>query len=140
MLTESADRFLDALEIWAARQPAILAVAVIGSHARGTARPDSDVDVIAIVDDPTQYLKTSTWLEHFGNVRSVSDEDWGSVQSKRVHYADGVEVEFGITDRKWAGTGPVDPGTRRVISDGIRVLYDPEGMLGSLLMVCLPKL
>jgi hypothetical protein len=41
---------------------------------------------------------------------------------------------------KWAGTGPVDPGTRRVISDGIRILYDPEGMLGSLLMVCLPEL
>lgn len=32
----------------------------------------------------------------------------------------------------WAATDPVDDGTRRVITDGHRVLYDPHGALAAL--------
>jgi uncharacterized protein len=134
-MTGPIDHFLDALMKWAVEERGILAVAAVGSHARRTARPDSDVDVIVIVDDPAKYLKTSTaWIERFGPVLSVSDEDWGLVQSKRVQYADRTEVEFGFTIRRWASINPVDPGTMEVVSDGIRVLYDRETLLKSLLM------
>jgi uncharacterized protein len=125
--------FLDVLKTWAAKQPDILAVAIVGSHARGMARPDSDIDVIVIVDDPVRYLETSAWLECFGQLRSISNEDWGLLQSRRVHYVDGTEVEFGITVRSWASTDPVDPGTRDVVSDGMRILHDQETLLQSLL-------
>ena len=97
------------------------------------ARPDSDLDIIAIVEDPMQYLKTSAWLERFGQVLSISREDWGGLQSRRVHYADGTEVEFGITVRSWASTDPIDPGTQQVVSNGMQILYDPETLLQSLL-------
>lgn len=129
----SIDPFLDALKTWAVKQPDILALAIVGSHARGMTRPDSDIDIIAIVDDPVHYLKTSAWLERFGQVRSISHEDWGLLQSRRVHYADGTEVEFGITVRSWASTDPLDPGTTEVVSDGMRILYDRETLLQSLL-------
>jgi predicted nucleotidyltransferase len=132
-MTESIETFVIALEEWAAQQPGILAVAIVGSHARGTARQDSDVDVIAIVDDLELYLKTSEWLDHFGRVRSISDENWGLLRSKRVRYAGGMEVEFGITVRKWAATDPVDPGTQEVVAGGMRVLYDPEALLESVI-------
>ncbi len=131
-MTESVDGFLETLNVWAAREPGILAAALVGSHARGTARSESDIDVIIVVDDPASYLQTPQWLEHFGDIRSVSIEDWGLVQSRRVQYADGMEVEFGITVRQWAGTDPIDEGTRQVVSNGMRVLYDPEGLLESL--------
>lgn len=97
------------------------------------ARPDSDIDIIAIVADPALYLKTSAWLERFGHVLSISHEDWGLLQSIRVHYAHGMEVEFGITVRSWGSTDPVDPGTRDVVSGGMRILYERETLLQSLL-------
>lgn len=84
--------FLNVLKTWAATQPDIVAVAIVGSHARGMARPDSDIDVIVIVDDPARYLEMSAWLECFGNLRSVSNENWGLLQSRRAHYVDGMEV------------------------------------------------
>ncbi len=36
----------------------------------------------------------------------------------------------------WAGTEPVDPGTRRVVTDGVRVLHDPEQLLADLVRAC----
>jgi len=97
------------------------------------ARSDSDIDVIVIVDDPVPYLGTSAWLESFGHVHSIANEDWGLLQSRRVYYIHGMEVEFGITVRSWAGTEPVNPGTKEVVSGGMRILYDRETLLQSLL-------
>jgi N-acetylglutamate synthase-like GNAT family acetyltransferase len=129
----SISPFLDVLKTWAARQPDVLAVAIVGSHARGVARPDSDIDVIMVVDDPVRYLETSVWLECFGRLGAISNEEWGLLQSRRVHYVDGTEVEFGITVRSWASTDPVDPGTKEVVSDGMLILHDRETLLQSLL-------
>ena len=124
--------FLNLLKTWAAKQSDIVAVAIVGSRARGMARPDSDIDVI--VDDPVRYLETSVWLECFGRLRAISNEDWGLLQSRRVHYTDGTEVEFGITVRSWASTDPVDPGTKQVVSDGMSILHDREMLLHSLIV------
>jgi predicted nucleotidyltransferase len=38
--------FLDRVTDWSAHQPTIAAVALVGSHARSEARPDSDIDVV----------------------------------------------------------------------------------------------
>ena len=133
-MTEGIEVLASALRVWAAQQPGILAIAIVGSHARGVARPDSDVDVIAIVDEPELYLKSPAWVERFGGVRRISKEDWGLVQSIRVHYAGGTEVEFGITVREWAGIDPLDPGTEKVVSNGMRLLYDPHALLEPLLL------
>ncbi len=98
-----------------------------------TATPASDVDLVIIVNDPQRSLANNQWLQHFGEVLRTSDEDWGEVQSKRVFYANGLEVEFGITARKWASTAPVDPGTKKVVEHGVRILLDRNGILDSLL-------
>ena len=134
-MSERVEAFLDDLKTWAAQQPDVPAIAIVGSHVRGAARPDSDVDVILIVDEPACYLNESAWMKRFGQVLSVSHEDWGLVQSIRVHYADGMEVEFGITVRKWASTDPIDHGTKEVVSKGMRLLYDRDTLLESLMAV-----
>ena len=41
----------------------------------------------------------------------------------------GLEVEVGIAAPSWAATDPVDPGTRRVVEEGMRIIYDPEELL-----------
>jgi hypothetical protein len=56
----------------------------------------------------------------------------GAVQSKRVFYKGGLQVEFGITTNEWAETRPVDPGTGEVVRGGMKILYDKSGVLGTL--------
>lgn len=122
---------IEAVREWAQQRADMLAVAIVGSHARGTATPESDLDVMLLTSDVAPYLDETSWASRFGDVGTAVEEDWGAVTSLRVHYGDGVEVEFGFTTATWAGL-PVDDGTRRVVADGMQVLWDPHGLLGRL--------
>ncbi len=105
------ERILAAVVAWAAARPDIEAVALVGSWARGTARPDSDVDRVLVVADPAIYETDDAWLADFGAVRRIEREDWGLVQSRRAFFDSGPEVEFGLTTRRWIAIDPVDAGT-----------------------------
>jgi uncharacterized protein len=121
--------FLNALTEWAAEESDILAVAVVGSYARGAAKVDSDVDIVLVVADPGKYFLNVDWMKRFGDICSFRDEDWGRLRSRRVHYASGLEVDFGFTVAAWAGADPVDRGTRKVVADGLLCIYDSLGVL-----------
>ena len=58
-------------------------------------------------------------------------DDYGKVTSVRVWYADGLEVEYGITAEDWAAL-PLDEGTRAVISNGMKVLFEQGDTLSRL--------
>jgi GrpB-like predicted nucleotidyltransferase (UPF0157 family)/ribosomal protein S18 acetylase RimI-like enzyme/predicted nucleotidyltransferase len=128
----AATRFLRLFTEWAAAQPDIQAVALVGSHARRSARPTSDIDLVILASEPERFLADTTWVETFGTPVSASREDYGNVTSLRVRYQDAVEVEFGFTTVRWADV-PVDPGTRDVISAGMRVLVERGPILSRLL-------
>jgi predicted nucleotidyltransferase len=131
-LMQTAEAFIEAIAHWAAGREDIEAAALVGSWARGTARPDSDVDIVILTTQPEAYLGDQAWLHTFGEVESVSLEDWGLVQARRVFYAGGLEAEIGITTRAWARTDPVDAGTGLVLRGGIRALADRHGLLRAL--------
>jgi hypothetical protein len=128
-----APAFIAQFAEWAANHPAVRAAVLVGSWARGAAHAGSDIDLILIVSDPADFLQGDAWFNTFGMVEDVMHEDWGRVQSLRVYYQGGLEVEFGITTAEWAGTSPVDAGTARVVHDGLRILVDPDGLLADLL-------
>lgn len=119
---------ISAVASWAEEVEEILAVALCGSHARGTARPDSDVDLVLICTNRERLLLDFSWTRIFGPVLSVALEPYGLVESVRVTYENGPEVEFGITTVDWVAL-PVDEGTAGVMRDGLRVIYDPSGRL-----------
>lgn len=123
------ERFLEAAINWAKKREDIQAMAVVGSYARGTARSDSDVDLVIIAKDRLRYLNQTDWLNKFGLVRTTNREDWGLLQALRTIYSDGLEVEFGFCGEEWARIDPVDEGTRQVIVDGMKILFDPMGIL-----------
>ena len=121
------DRFLENVSSWSQSTDHIVATAICGSHASGKARIDSDVDLIIISDDRLKLINETSWLAQFGNVGSIQLEEYGLVRSLRVHYADGLEVEFGIASRDWCSP-PIDLGTAQVINDGLCSIHDPEDM------------
>jgi len=127
-LVDSVNPFLDEFTAWAAAQSDIVAVALVGSYARNAATETSDIDLVLIASQPGRYLQDVAWTRQFGQVRQHQVEDYGKVTSIRVWYADGREVEYGITDEGWAAL-PLDEGTHRVISDGMRVLFERTPIL-----------
>jgi hypothetical protein len=83
-----------------------------------------------ITNNPDRYLKNTQWVERFGSVVKQQREDYGKVISLRVWYANGHEVEYGITTLAWVQP-PLDEGTRRVIKDGMKILFEREALLSS---------
>lgn len=128
MTRNEINSFLHAVTEWASHQADIQALALIGSYARNVAKETSDVDLVLIATDPNTYLNDSTWIQQFGNVKEQQIEDYGLLISIRVFYKESLEVEYGITDERWSAT-PLDPRTRRVIDDGMRVLFERGNIL-----------
>ena len=122
------NQFLNEFTDWASAQSDIRAVALVGSYARNAATPTSDIDLVVIVTRPDNYMRDLEWTRRFGTVLRHQVEDYGKLVSVRVWYADGREVEYGITVESWAAL-PLDEGTRRVLSDRMRVLFEREPLL-----------
>jgi predicted nucleotidyltransferase len=116
---------------WANQREDVAGLLLVGSHARGGAKPDSDIDILLLVDEPEPYVSNQEWVQNFGSVTQAKAEDWGAVTSLRVFYRTGAEVEFGLTRPRWAER-PFDEGTAKVLLDGFRVLYDPRDLLKDL--------
>ena len=76
MGTEQAvSDFLDRMMNSAAHQPTIAAVALVGSHARGEARPDADIDLVLLCEEPHAFLAHTSWIHHFGAVERCHTEE-----------------------------------------------------------------
>jgi predicted nucleotidyltransferase len=126
----SVKSFLLRVVEWAKNEPGLLALALVGSHARGEAVAESDVDLILLFTNPEAYLKTREWVHEFGKPVEIIKEDWGKVTSLRVTYANGLEVEYGLSGFEW-GSDPKDEGDAQVIRDGLIVLYEKNEHLSS---------
>ena len=124
-----ADELMEKVADWAQRDDRVIAAGVCGSHARGDARTDSDIDFCIVSADPGSLLEDRSWLTVFGSDARVAGpvEDYNLVQSIRVFYG-ATEAEFGVADQAWVDP-PIDRETAGVINDGLRILYDPEGRL-----------
>ncbi|MEL6820382.1 MAG: nucleotidyltransferase domain-containing protein [Calditrichota bacterium] len=116
--------FINTVKSWAEGSSNICGLAVVGSYARGTHREESDIDLIVVCVGRDGLLGCQDWIELFGKVKSSRLEDYGANQSLRVFYKNDIEVEFGLVFQNWLRI-PLDTGTRRVLTDGAKILYDP---------------
>ena len=124
----TAAELVRAVTSWATMRLDVRCVALVGSHARGSARPDSDVDFVIVCETPAQYVQDVSWAGRFGIAHTVSVEDWGRLHAVRVFYSGGLEAEFGFTSLEWVAL-PLDEGTVEVLEDGAMVLVDRDGDL-----------
>lgn len=88
-----------------------------------------------MLTDTYTYADPEVWTQLLDG-QSIRQQQWGPLREVRVRRPSGFEVEMGIVPVSWADTDPVDAGTYRVINDGHRVVYDPDGALAALSAAC----
>lgn len=119
------DGLIDRVKLFAVRTSHLESVLIVGSYARGTNRKDSDLDLVFVTRDKAGMVADQSFAEQFGPVARRQTEYYGACTSVRVWYRDGKEVEFGIVEPSWISK-PLDEGTRKVLSDGYRVVLDKK--------------
>jgi uncharacterized protein len=139
MDNQRAEKIIEIVLPWARAQPTICAVALVGSHARGTAGAGSDIDFVILTTDPDFFRRNTGWIDAIGweacgvSPASWEDEEYGKLWSRRIWLEPGHhELEMGFAPPSWADVNPLDPGTRQVVADGCRVLHDQKGLLALL--------
>jgi predicted nucleotidyltransferase len=120
--------FIEDFMRWATKRKDIRAAALVGSYAREELEKDSDLDLVIIVESPQQYITNTEWARVFGKPITKKVEEYGALTSLRVWYESGLEIEYGFTTREWIQS-PLDQGTKQVIDDGLRVLFEKEVLL-----------
>ena len=122
---QRARLLLQAVKAWAERQPDIVAVALFGSWAAGTARPDSDIDVLIIAHDAAGYFAWQDWLSDLGKPGDRAQEFLSGLSVLRVWYSDGPEAEFVFAPP----AALEDPAVLGLLSGPHAAIHDPAGLL-----------
>lgn len=126
---------MTAVTEWASRQPDVSALALVGSYAYNRPRMASDVDLVLLTYDPDKHTRDIGWAISFDRqARLIRDQKWGPLRERRVRLRSGLHVELGVVPTTWAAL-PLDPGTKQVLRDGWKVVYDPENILRDALAV-----
>ena len=118
-----AHAVIDDIADWATQRDDVVAVVVVGSYARRVERMASDVDIVIIAYDPDELTDVSWFLKLRPNARLIRSMSWGPVRERRMRLPSGLQVELNFASVSWVVV-PLDSGTRRVLGDGHRIIYD----------------
>jgi predicted nucleotidyltransferase len=66
---EQPQQLLARLRAWTEAREDVRALILVGSVARGDARPDSDIDILLLAMHPAAYLESVDWVSEFGEVQ-----------------------------------------------------------------------
>lgn len=133
MDAQEVDRLLTTVVTWSDRQHDIDGLALVGSWAKGTARPDSDLDLVLITTHPQTYRRNGAWMTEIPwseagfELASWQDKDYGAIWSRHLLLSPDAEVEMSFCSPGWASVAPMDEGTREVVTPACRVLTDKKG-------------
>lgn len=139
-MQKQVEQIVQQVTHWAMDHRMIIAAALVGSQARGTARAESDIDLMLLTEQPLLFRTSTYWLREIDwsgrRIESWEDKKYGAVWSRHVYLdasADCTKVELSFGQPNWASIAPLDPGTQRVVYDSCRILYDPEDRLTQLM-------
>jgi predicted nucleotidyltransferase len=110
-------------------------MAVCGSWARGNPRPDSDLDVLIVAQNPDSLRRDQKWIRdlNFSDVgfRYVGHKTarYGVVWSAHIELEPEAKLELTFAKESWASVHPIDQGTRDVVMDIARVSASSSGAL-----------
>jgi Nucleotidyltransferase domain len=96
----SHPRLLEALRSWASGRRDILAVALVGSQARGTASVGSDTDVVILATNPAEFreqndrMRDIPWPKDMTPRSEWCDAQYGAMWSRHLTLRDGTRLEL----------------------------------------------
>ncbi|MGB3655303.1 MAG: nucleotidyltransferase domain-containing protein [Rivularia sp. (in: cyanobacteria)] len=137
----SISAILEKVANWAEIRSEILALALVGSYARGEAKPNSDIDLMVITSNTEFFRQNHNWIHEINwesinyKILTFNDAQYGVVWSRHIYLSSlnnefnniKVEISFGLPT--WASVNPIDSGTFNVVSRGCKIIYDPQGIL-----------
>jgi predicted nucleotidyltransferase len=141
MSAAQVEKLLETLTSWSTRRDGVDGLALVGSWAAGRDHAECDIDLVCLVQDPEAFRSASDWMAEIDwpaaglDIKGWTDVDYGNARSRHLTFGGGEEIEMSFVGKSWAETDPVDPVTRRVAGDGLRVLHDPQGLLRRLVIV-----
>jgi uncharacterized protein len=137
-----AERLIAFVEKLTRHRDGFRAAALCGSWARGNPRSDSDLDFLLIAKHSECLRRNQNWLRSldfsdagFRCVGHVTAR-YGIVWSAHIDLLPVAELELTFADQSWASIDPLDPGTKRVVSDAFRIILDKDGHLQQLRSAC----
>ena len=145
MKTADVHSVVRAVAGWAFHHEDTRAMALIGSWARGDAHQASDIDLLLLSDREHEYRRCHEWtteidFESAGyRVASWEDASYGVVWSCHIALSPPGKVELTFAPRSWARTDTVDAGTRRVVKDAFRIIFDKDELLAKLVAVVMSE-
>src|SRR6476619_4989855 len=111
------------------------ALGVGGSWARGNPRPDSDLDLIIIAQNPNTWRRRQQWVRELPFDRfgfSYNDHHTatsGLVWSAHIELEPDAELELTLAPKSWASLVPIDAGTRHVLTHAFKLGVDKDRRL-----------
>ena len=135
MKTADATAILRIVADWAVSHEDIRAMALIGSWARGDPHQGSDIDLLLLSDRAAEYRLCWEWLGEISfegagyRILSSEDTSYGIVWSRHIVLMPRAKVELTFAPCSWARTDPVDLGTRSIVKDAFKIVFDKDGAL-----------
>jgi hypothetical protein len=122
---------------WVAAEPFCRALALVGSWARREATSASDLDLLVLAMSLERWSGSLEWLAATGlaagyQVRAAERARYGRAFSWHIELEREGLLELTFADPSWAEREPIDPGTRRVVADGMGIVADKDGLLTAL--------
>ncbi len=118
------------------------ALGVGGSWSRGNPRPDSDLDLIIIAQNPNMWRRHQHWVRELPFKRfgfSYYDHHtatYGVVWSAHIELKPDAKLELALASKSWTSLDPIDPGTRHVLTDAFKIIVDKDHLLIQLIDAC----
>ena len=141
------EEIITTIERWAISHSLILSMALVGSWARNEANSHSDIDLMFLTSEPKLFFDDVHWFKNISwhkfnlEINDYYDRTYGIVRSRHLCFQNGKRVEFSFGYPNWANTNPIDPGTLKVVSSGIKIISDRDRLLENLVnAIALTKL
>ncbi|MGD6901527.1 aminoglycoside 6-adenylyltransferase [Bacillus infantis] len=122
----------------------IRAAVIVGSRARTEVPADeySDLDLVAIVENPSVFLDDTDWLGKIGKhyLTFLENTAVGGGKERRVLFEEGLDVDFAFFPVSALPELEQDPEPLGVFAKGVRVLFDKDGTITTLIRQAPQKL